>query len=517
MEVIRSWIERFECRARRSLGAGGKNEERRVKNEECLAGRSLGIGGRSEKLKVKSEDEEARKHKMRKANSQMPAANINDPSNISYKSTGNGRSYIVPFILVTSLFFLWGLANSLNGTLIKHFQTALHLSRAQAGIVDSAFYIGYFVMAIPAGFLLNRVGYKKGILIGLLLYATGAILFYPAAEVRMYAFFLMALFIIACGLAFLETAANPYVTVLGSPRWAEVRINFSQFFNGLSTIFAPVIGSIFIFSSTEYTNDLLNAMPADQAEAIRIAEAHSVQMPYLALAGIVLFVAILFSLVHMPEISDASETHASMKGIFKHKHLVAGIIAQFFYVGAQASIWGYFIDIKLHFAANDHLEIVKFFYRITDDMTPTQIASYHASFGFILFMLGRFVGTGLLTFFRAERLLSAYAIICFSLLVFAWTGEGILSVVAILAVYFFISIMFPTIFALSIKNLGSQVKLGSSLVIMAIAGGAVLPPLTGLVSQTGMQNALIVPAAAFLFILYFGVRGYKLDVEGSGS
>src|SRR5687767_10952375 len=170
------------------------------------------------------------------------------------QTTGR-RSYFVPLMLVTSLFFLWGIANSLNGTLIKHFQTALNLNRAQAGIVDSAFYIGYFVMALPAGFLMNRIGYKKGILIGLFLYVLGALLFYPAAEVREYGFFLVALFVIACGLAFLETAANPYVTVLGDPASADSRINFSQSFNGLSIILGPVIGSLFIFSSVEHTND----------------------------------------------------------------------------------------------------------------------------------------------------------------------------------------------------------------------------------------------------------------------
>ncbi|HQQ84218.1 MAG TPA: MFS transporter, partial [Cyclobacteriaceae bacterium] len=225
---------------------------------------------------------------------------------MAFASSGNHElkgdkqtSYLLPFILVTSLFFLWGLANSLNGTLIKHFQTALNLNRAQAGIVDSAFYIGYFVMAIPAGFILNKVGYKKGILIGLALYVIGAVLFYPAASTRTYGIFLFALFIIACGLAFLETAANPYVTTLGDPATAPRRLNFSQSFNGLSIIFGPVIGGLFIISSKEYTNDVLNAMPFAQAEAIRMEEANSVQVPYLILAGIVLVVAVLFSLIRM--------------------------------------------------------------------------------------------------------------------------------------------------------------------------------------------------------------------------
>lgn len=443
----------------------------------------------------------------------MPILN-SDSTTIQQPIKGN---YWLPLVLVTSLFFLWGLANSLNGTLIKHFQTALQLTRAQAGIVDSAFYIGYFVMAIPAGFVLNKIGYKKGIIIGLLLYAMGAFLFFPAAEMRIYGFFLTALFIIACGLAFLETAANPYVTVLGDPEKAETRINFSQSFNGLGVIFGPIIGSLFIFSSTEYTNEMLGKMPDASAEAIRVSEAHSVQLPYMIIAGVVLVIAILFYFATMPEISSPSESSANMKGIFRHKHLLWGVVAQFFYVGAQASIWGYFVDMKLHFAHDNHLAIVKYIYRVTNEMSATQIASYHASFAFILFMTGRFFGTWMLTKFNSAKLLSAYAIICLALLATAWLSSGLVSVLAIALTYFFMSIQFPTIFSLSIKNLGAQVKLGSSLVIMAIVGGAVLPPITGLVSQSGIENALIVPFLAFLFILYFGFKGYKLDNATNNS
>jgi FHS family L-fucose permease-like MFS transporter len=436
----------------------------------------------------------------------MPIINTETPLPTSI----GRRSYTVPFMLVTSLFFLWGIANSLNGTLIKHFQTALNLNRAQAGIVDSAFYIGYFVMALPAAFLMNRIGYKKGILIGLFLYAAGALLFFPAAEVRVYGFFLFALFIIACGLAFLETAANPYVTVLGDQSSAESRINFSQSFNGLGVIFGPIVGSLFIFSATEHTNASLDAMPAAQAEAIRIAEAESVQMPYLFIAGIVLLVAILFAITRMPEISTPAEKTASFKGITKHRHLLFGVLAQFFYVGGQSSLWGYYVDLKLHFAKDEHLGIVQWIYRVSEGMTPTQIASYHASFAFVLFMIGRFVGTWLLTKFPAHRLLSAYAAACLILTGYGLMGSGVSAVVAISLTYFFMSIMFPTIFALSIKNLGDQVKLGSGLVIMAIVGGAVLPPVTGWLSLAGLENALIVPLISFLVILFFGMTGYRV-------
>ncbi len=436
----------------------------------------------------------------------MPSAPIETP--IASSTDNSGKSYVVAFSLVTSLFFLWGIANTLNGTLIKHFQTALDLERWQAGIIDSAFYLGYFVMALPAAFFMNRWGYKRGIILGLLLFSFGAALFYPAAEVREYWFFLLALFIIACGLAFLETAANPYVTILGDPAGAHKRINFAQSFNGLSTIVAPVIGSLFIFSTTEHTNEMLKALPPAEALQIRIDEAHSVQMPYLVLSGVVFFIVIMFSLISMPE--PLAKANVSMKGIFRHKHLIWGIIAQFFYVGAQTAVWGWFIDLKLFYARDEHIGIVSAIYQVTAEMTPTQIASYHASFGFILFMSGRFIGTWLLTKFRAERLLTTYAVICLVLLGTAYFANGLFAVSCILLSYFFMSIMFPTIFSLSIKNLGNQINLGGSFVIMAIIGGGVLPPLMGLVSQTGMRNSLIVPWVAFLFILYFGWRGYKV-------
>lgn len=440
----------------------------------------------------------------------MPILNTETPIKTSYGK----RSYIIPFALVTSLFFLWGLANSLNGTLIKHFQTALQLNRAQAGIVDSAFYIGYFVMALPAALLMNRIGYKKGIVIGLMLYMAGALIFFPAAEIRVYGVFLFALFVIACGLAFLETAANPYVTVLGDQSSAETRINFAQSFNGLSIILGPAIGSLFIFSDVEYTNAMLDAMPAAQAEAIRVAEAQSVQMPYLFIAGVVLLVTILFAVTRMPEISSPAEKGATFSGITRHRHLMFGVMAQFFYVGAQASLWGYFVDLKLHFAKDEHLglatTIAEFFFGQEGHLTSTQLAGYHASFAMILFMIGRFVGTWLLTRYKANRLLATYAVACVILVAYAMMASGISAIVAISLTYFFMSIMFPTIFALSIKDLGQQVKLGSGLVIMAIVGGAVLPPLTGWISLAGLQYALIVPFICFLVIMFFGMAGYKV-------
>jgi MFS transporter, FHS family, L-fucose permease len=430
----------------------------------------------------------------------------------------NRNKYLVPFILVTSLFFLWGIANSLNGTLIKHFQTALDLSRAQAGIVDSAFYIGYFVMAIPAGIVMRRYGYKNGILVGLMFFSIGALLFYPAAEMRVYGFFLFALFVIASGLAFLETAANLYMTVLGDEKSASQRINFAQSFNGLSIIFGPIIGSIFIFSSKEYTREQLTAMPFQESEAIRIAEAHSVQTPYLVVAGMVFLVAILFALTKMPEIGKADDSNdentegSSFLGLLKNKHLMLGVIAQFFYVGGQTSIWGYFIDFKLKFAENQHIGIVNSVYQVTNDMTSVQIASLHASAALALFMVGRFFGTWLMGKMTAERVLTIFAASALVLVLGSMVIGGLGSVICLMLIYFFMSIMFPTIFALSTRGFNNKEgKMASSLVIMAIVGGAILPPLTGFIFDKSFITALVVPLVSFAFILFYAIKGYKIE------
>jgi FHS family L-fucose permease-like MFS transporter len=366
----------------------------------------------------------------------------------------NNHNYLIPFILVTSLFFLWGLANSLNGTLVKQFQVALDLQRWQANIVETAFYMGYFVMALPAGFVMKKYGYKSGILLGLLLYALGAFLFYPAASVREYSFFLFALFMIASGIAFLETAANLYVTVLGDPKKGDFRLNLAQSFNGLSTILGPVIGGFFIFSEKEYTKEIL-----------------------------------------------------------KNKHLVLGIIAQFLNVGAQVSIWGNFVDIKLDLAKNSNLWIVNEIYQVTESMSATQIASFHASFAFLLFMVGRFVGTYFMGKYASNKVLGIYSIGAVISMVIAILGGGIWAIFALMMVYFFQSIMFPTIFALACKDLGEGSKLASSLIIMSIVGGAIVPPITAFLFKTGTAVALCIPLFCFVFIVYYAFKGFQIQQE----
>ena len=427
--------------------------------------------------------------------------------------------YFIPFALVCSLFFLWGLANSLNGSLIRHFQFALDLKRWQAGIVDSAFYMGYFVMALPAGIFMRRFGYKKGILAGLLLYAAGAVLFYPAADIRVYGFFLFALFTIASGLAFLETAANLYVTVLGDKDKAEWRINFAQSFNGISIILGPIIGSLFIFSKTDYTEEFLATLSAVEIEKLRVDEALSVQGPYLAIAGLVLLVTLLFAFTKMPEVGreeELAEGKVSIPGLFtRYRHLSLGVLAQFANVGAQATLWGYFVDFKIDFARYDHLSLVNWLYRVTEGMTPEQIAGFHASFALVLFMLGRFLGTYLMSRMDARQVLKYYCYAAVALVALAFATGGLTAIVCIMLTYFCQSIMFPTIFALATKGMPpAEQKLASSLVIMAIAGGAVMPPLAGLLSGYGMQFALLVPLVCFGYIVYYVVKGYVIKEAG---
>lgn len=424
-------------------------------------------------------------------------------------------NYTIPLILVTSLFFLWGLANSLNGTLVKQFQTALDLQRWQANIVETAFYAGYFVMALPAGVVMRKYGYKMGILFGLILYAAGAFLFYPAADVRSYSFFLVALFMIASGIAFLETAANLYVTVLGDPAKGDYRLNFAQSFNGMSIILGPVIGGLFIFSENEYSPEVLAAMPIAESEAIRAAHAASVQTPYLLVGCVVSFVAILFAFTKMPELKSAEqkESKVTISDLLKHKHLVLGIIAQFLNVGAQVTLWGNFVDLKIDYAPETNLWIVEKIYQTTSEMSATQMASFHASFAFILFLLGRFLGTFLMGKFKSNQILGIYAIGAVASLIIAMMGGGIIAVVALMMVYFCQSIMFPTIFALSCKNLGEGSKLASSLIIMSIVGGSILPPVAASLFKINTNMALAIPLLCFSYIVYFAYRGSRISTH----
>jgi MFS transporter, FHS family, L-fucose permease len=398
-------------------------------------------------------------------------------------------------ILITSLFFLWGFALNLNPILIPHLKKACQLSDFQSALIDSASYIAYFLIALPAGLFMKKYGYKSGITLGLLLFAFGTFLFYPAAAFREFSFFLIALFIIASGLTMLETAANPYITVLGEAESATQRLNFAQSFNGLAAFLAPAMGGRFILSGKVLTEQEQHAMPADQLNAYLNTEAASVQIPFLVIGVVVLFVALMIWRTQLPEIQNEEEEAPGAKGsILGEKNLVLGVLAQFFYVGAQVCISSFFIRFSDKVAGIDE-----------------KTAAYLLSGAFLSFMIGRFIGTYLMRFIAPPRLLAIYSVINIVLVVVAVLTEGMVAIYALVGVQFFMSIMFPTIFALSIRGLGAKTKIGSSLVIMAIVGGAIFPVIMGQVSDvSSIQTAYMVPGVCFLVVLYFAIKNNSI-------
>ncbi len=402
------------------------------------------------------------------------------------------------FALVTSLFFLWAFVHNLEPILIPHLKKACQLTDLQSALIDSAVYLGYFLMAVPAGLVMKRYGYKRGILVGLALYAFGALLFVPAANTRVYLLFLGALFIIASGCAFLETAANPYVTILGPPETAATRLNLSQSFNGLGAFLAPFIGGKFILSGIEHSESELAAMTPAQLNSYLQFEADSVKLPYVVIAVVVIAVMGLFMITKMPEVQKSLEGRvSSLRTALRHRHLVNGIWAQFFYVGAQVCVTSFFIR----------------FAKFTNGVPEKQAADW-LGYAMLGFMIGRFVGTFLTRYIAANRLLTLYSLASMGLLAVAILVQSGLAVWAVFAVPFFQSIMFPTIFALGIDKLDDDRELGSSLLVMAIAGGAFMPLLMGWISdQINIQVAYIVPLLCFAVVAWFGWRGYRVMSE----
>jgi FHS family L-fucose permease-like MFS transporter len=398
--------------------------------------------------------------------------------------------------LITSLFFLWGISLNLNSILVPHLKKACQLTDLQSAFVDSAYYIAYFLVAIPAGLFMHKYGYKKGIVLGLLLFAVGAFLFYPAAETRVYGFFLFALFIIASGCGMLETAANPYINNLGDPEHATWRINFAQSFNGLAAFVAPFIGGTFILSGKNLTVAQKAAMSPEQLNNYLQGESNAVKIPYIVIALAVLLVAILIWRTSLPDIKEHSETdtHADWNSIFKEKNLMLGVFGIFFYVGAQAAVTSFFIRYSKYMGA------------IQEKEAATMLALAMAGF-----MAGRFIGSFAMRVVRPVVLLMTYSIINCGLLILAFTLDGRFSVYAIMCVPFFMSIMFPTIFSLSIRDLGEKTKKGSSLLIMGIVGGAVIPLLLGRVSDmSNIRVAYLMPLICFGYILYFALTNIRV-------
>jgi MFS transporter, FHS family, L-fucose permease len=397
------------------------------------------------------------------------------------------RDYLIPFILVTSLFFLWGFAHGCLDVLNKHFQELLNMSKAKSAFVQFVFYGGYFLMAIPAGFVMQKFGYKRGILFGLLLFAIGAFLMLPATLAQTFGSFLFCLFVIACGLTCLETAANPYTTVLGPPEFGERRINFSQSFNGLGWIAGPLVGGMLIFSGSGDANKFA-----------------SIALPYMLIGTLVLIVAFFFWRVKLPEINDdAHSSHSAadvaeskLRDLLKHPHFVLAVLAQFLYVAAQTGVNSFFINY------------------VTEELpslTNQQAAQILGFGGMGLFWLGRFTGSTIfMRLMKPNRLLALYAFMNVIMMGLVVAGLGWISVVALFSTYFFMSLMFPTIFALGIKGMGPLTKKASSFLVMSIVGGAILPMFMGWIADnSSMALGFLMPLVCFAYIVFFGLKGYK--------
>ena len=411
------------------------------------------------------------------------------------------NKYLLPFILICTLFFMWAFLHNINGILIPKLKKVCHLSDTQSSLVDLAVYLAYFVAAIPAGLFSHKFGYKKGIIFGLFLYAAGALIFLPAADNRTFLLFLLALFIAASGAAFLETMANPYATILGKPETSEQRLNLAQSFNGLGAVVAPLIGTQFIFSGIEHTQAELDTMKANgQLESYLQFEAGSFKPVYLIIAIVLVLLAILFIRSKLPEVTETTEeAHSASKfslSILRFSHVRWAAIGEFFYVGAQSGILGFFVRFARH----------------TADI-PEKEAGLLQTYAMVGFMAGRFLGTWFMRYIKPNRLLTLYAVINIGLVTIALTTHGRIAVYTLMATPFFLSIMFPTIFALGIKDLGEETKLAASILVMAIIGGAFTPLMMGIISdKTGgnIQIAYIMPIISFFFILYFGIQGYKI-------
>ncbi len=421
-------------------------------------------------------------------------------------SAADGTSYLRPFIMITSLFLLWGFAHGLLDVLDKHFQDTLHVSKAESGFVQFSLYIGYLVMAYPAGLFMKRHGYKKGIILGLSLFALGAFLFYPAAKMALFIPFLMALFIIACGLSCLETAANPYTTVLGPPAGAARRINIAQSFNGLGWILGPLMGGLFIFGA-EQTG---NAGTFD-----------SLLTPYMWVGSIVVVVATVFAFTKLPTIQEENaegiEANAPTRELWKHPAFVLAVAAQFLYVAAQTGVNSFFINYVTETLTGVQATIAVMmehlgrFGEIFMPKNAEQAASLILALGGMgSFWIGRLTGAYLMKFIRPQRLLAIYAVVNTFLTAIVVMRFGWLSVIALFSTYFFMSLMFPTIFALGLRGLGPLTKKAASFLVMAVAGGAFCPPLMGAIADHfGMSIAFLIPMGCFAFIAYYALSRKK--------
>jgi MFS transporter, FHS family, L-fucose permease len=411
--------------------------------------------------------------------------------------------HLVPFVLVTFLFFLWGIPNNLTDVLIRQFMKSFAISRTQAALIQFAQFTGYFVMAMPAALFMRKFGYKFGFVAGLLLFGLGTFLFWPAAIVAKYGFFLFALFIIGSGLSFLETASNPFIAQVGDPASSERRLNFSQAFNPIGAITGVLIGTVFIFSGIELTSEQVADMKAQHLyDAYLRSETLRVVKPYLVLGALAVCWALLILRTKFPAIKSEHEEggdHGHFRDLFRYRHFWLAVVAQFLYVGAQIGTWSFFIQYVQEYTHQ-----------------PEKTAGYLLSGNLLALGVGRFFSAYIMRFVAPDKLLGIYAVANIALVAIGVVHPGWAGLWAILLTSFFMSLMFPTIFALGLKGLGPNTKIGGSLIVMAIGGGAVIPPLMGKIADAShsMAPAYVVPLIAYVFIAAYAFAGAKAREPG---
>jgi FHS family L-fucose permease-like MFS transporter len=421
-------------------------------------------------------------------------------------SAGPGKNYTAPLAVLTTLFFMWGFLTCLNDIVIPHLKAVFELNYAKAMLIQFAFFTAYFVMSLPSGSIVKRLGYKSGIIIGLVGAGVGCLLFYPAAAVRSYELFLLALFVLASGITLLQVAANPFVAVLGKPETASARLTLSQAFNSLGTTIAPWFGSFLILANAVKSKTEMAQMTPDALTAYRAAEASSVQTPYLGLAGALVLLAVAIALIRLPKIDEGSEGAFTAAGDEHHKsawsyrHLVLGAVGIFLYVGAEVAIGSF---------------LVNYFKEPYIGGLPEAQGAKLVSFYWMGAMIGRFIGSATLRLFKPGKVLAVHALCASGLTVLTMIATGPVALWSVIAVGLFNSIMFPTIFTLAIDGLGKHTGQGSGILCMAIVGGAIIPVVQGaLADAIGVHHCFIIAAACYLFIAWYGVKGYAPAKHG---
>ena len=431
----------------------------------------------------------------------MASAPVAAPATTSSSSSGTNTSYLAPLSVLTSLFFMWGFLTCLNDIIIPHLKGIFELNYAQAMMIQFAFFAAYFVMSLPSGAIVKKVGYKTGIIIGLLVAAFGCFLFYPAAGARSYAMFLGALFVLASGITLLQVAANPFVAVLGKPETASSRLTLTQAFNSLGTTIAPFFGSLVILSTAVKTKAEIALMGTDAADAYRLAEASSVQKPYLGLTAALVLLALAIAAFRLPKIDGGNvegaatkETNdAAHKSAWSYRHLVLGAVAIFVYVGGEVAIGSFLVNYFKEPSIGG-----------LSEMDGAKLVAFY----WMGAMVGRFIGTFTLRMWKPSKVLMIHALGVIALIAVTMGTTGSLAMYSVLAIGLFNSIMFPTIFTLAIDGLGKHTGQGSGILCMAIVGGALIPVLQGFVADAiGIHHCFIVAAVCYVYIAWYGAKG----------